>query len=373
MESVLTIGALLAVIIIVLYFFLKAFTGKIEKNILDKIRDSFGTASIEALKSNSEEFLKLAESKLSKEAEAGTRELEAKKELIDQTLNQIKEEMDKIQQMMTSVDKNSGEKITAVAENLKMQGEATSKLSNIITDLNKTLSSSQARGRWGERMAEDILRLAGMEEGVSYIKQSEVGNSRNKPDFSFILPQGKMVNMDVKFPFDNYRAYCESDDEVSREQHKKQFLRDARNRVKEITTRDYINTDENTLDYVIIFIPLDQAYAFIMENDRDFMDFALKLKVIVCSPWTLYAYLAVIRQSIENFNMERSADKMKSHMVEFKKQWDSYCSVMDGLGKKIGSVQTEYDKLVTTRTNMLDRPLKKIEQMAMQRDPENEE
>ncbi len=92
---------------------------------------------------------------------------------------------------------------------------------------------------------------------------------------------------------------------MARETHKTQFLRDVRTRIKEVTTRDYINPEDNTLDYVLVFIPNEQVYAFINQNDPEIMDEALKSKVILCSPFTLFAILAVIRQSIDNFSMDK--------------------------------------------------------------------
>ena len=87
------------------------------------------------------------------------------------------------------------------------------------------------------------------------------------PDYTFPLPQGRKVNMDVKFPLDNYVRYLEAERDADRETLKAQFLRDVKARIKEVTTRDYINPEENTLDYVLVFIPNEQVYAFINEND----------------------------------------------------------------------------------------------------------
>lgn len=364
MDIIITAVVTAAAAIVVFYLFIKIFSKKIEENILGKVQESFGTASFEALKRNSEEFIRLAQERLTRETESGAKELEAKKGLIDQTLNQIKSEMENVEKLMNNLDKASEGKFAAVSEGIRRHGQETLKLTEVINNLNKVLSASKSRGAWGERMAEDIMRLAGMEEGVTYIKQTAVGNTRNRPDFTFILPQRKVVNMDVKFPFDNYRKFCEEEDDEARERHKKAFLRDARQRVKEITSREYINTDADTLDYVLIFIPLDQAYSFIMEHDREFMDIALQQKVIVCSPWTLYAYLAVIRQSVSNFNMERSAGKILALMNEFKKQWNNYTESMTKVGERIRMLQEAYDHMTTTRVNQLERPLQQIDQLA---------
>jgi DNA recombination protein RmuC len=98
------------------------------------------------------------------------------------------------------------------------------------------------------------------------------------------------------------------------------------------------------------------------------MDEALKQKVILCSPFTLYAVLAVIRQAVENFNLERTASEILKLLAEFSKQWTAYKEKFKMMGERIDSAKKEYDALVTTRSNMLDRPLKKIEDLRKQKE-----
>jgi len=370
MSNVIIIAAAALVVIAVMYFILQSFMRRMEENILKKAQDSFAAASHDTLAKNTEQFFQIAKEKLSQETAFNLRELEAKKGLIDQSLGQIKAEMEKVENLVTGLDKNAEGRLAAVDKGLQTHKEETVRLNATIDSLTKILSASKSRGEWGERMAEDILKFAGLQEGVSYIRQSALGQSRNRPDFTFLLPQNKIINMDVKFPFDNYRKYSEESSETARENYKKQFLRDARLRVKEITTRDYINTDADTLDYAIVFIPLEQAYSFIMEHDRDFMDEALRLKVIVCSPWTLYAFVSVIREAVRNFNLERSARQILNLMNDFNKQWSNYCESMRKMGERITALQGEYAALTSTRTNQLEKPLQQIALLMTQREME---
>ena len=134
-----------------------------------------------------------------------------------------------------------------------------------------------------------------------------------------------------------------------------------------MTTWSYINPAENTVDYMIVFIPNEQVYAFINENDISLLDEALKNKVILCSPITLYAILAVIRQGVENFNLEKTASEILSLLGTFNKQWESFFRSMEKMGKKIEEAQFEFNHLTTTRRNQLERPLKKIEELRKQK------
>jgi DNA recombination protein RmuC len=86
----------------------------------------------------------------------------------------------------------------------------------------------------------------------------------------------------------------------------------------------------------------------------------------LCSPFTLYAVLAVIRQAIENFNLERTASEILKLLSEFLKQWNAYKDKFRIMGERLDAAKKEYDMLITTRTTMLERPLKKIEDLRKQ-------
>ena len=83
-------------------------------------------------------------------------------------------------------------------------------------------------------MAEDVLRLAGFMEGINYHKQRTLEGGSNRPDFTFLLPRDLKLNMDVKFPFDNYLRYLEAGSEMEKENCKSAFFRDVRERVREL-------------------------------------------------------------------------------------------------------------------------------------------
>ncbi len=340
--------------------------------LLSRVKDSFGALSHDVLNKSTQELLKLANETLSKQTQAGGMELEGKKQLIDQTLLAMKDDLGKVQDLMKTLEKDREQKFGQLETQLKSAAEQTSKLQETAHHLREALASTKVRGQWGERMAEDVLRLAGFIEGINYLKQQVLDTGPARPDYTFNLPQGRKVNMDVKFPLDNYLRFLEAPGESDKESYKGQFLRDVKNRIKEVTTREYINPEENTLDYVLVFIPNEQVYAFINENDSTLLDEALKKKVILCSPITLYAILAVIRQAMENFNLEKTAGRIMALLGGFNKQWAAFVDSLDKMGAKIHQAQEEYDRLTTTRRNQLERQLRRIEDLRLEKGIEPE-
>jgi len=338
--------------------------------LLNRVRDSFGLLSMEALKKNTDEFLKLANEKFNGQAELGKKELEGKKELIDQTLEGIKADLMNFRNSITKFENERATQFGQLDNQLRQALEQTSRLQETTNQLRQALSNTRARGQWGERMAEDILRLMGFVEGLNYQKQATSDSGESRPDYTFFLPQGRKINMDVKFPLDNYLHYQEASNDREKEDYKQRFLKDARARIKEVTTRNYIDLENNTLDYVLIFIPNEQVYAFINESDPALLDEALKKKVILCSPITLYAVLAIIRQAMENFNLQNTAGQILNLLESFYKQWQAFVKSLERVGKKIDEAQAEFQILNSTRRNQLEKPLRRIEIIKKQVQPE---
>ena len=334
--------------------------------VIENVKASFGSMSLEALSKSTEEFLKLAKARLESEREVGARELDAKKGLIDQQLQRMTGELENVSKLMQSLEKDRVEKFGELASHLKIVGEQTKALTQSTSTLREALASTKARGQWGERMAEDVLRIAGFIENVNYLKQKTIIGTGSRPDFTFLLPRELRLNMDVKFPLDNYVRFLEAQVETEKVKFRADFLRDVKGKIKEVATRDYINPEQNTVDYVLLFIPNEQVYAFIHEQDSSMLEEGIKNHVIFCSPVTLFAVLAVIRQAVDNFALERTSHEILSLLGSFKKQWDEYIKKFDLLGKRIEDVRKEYDALLTTRRRQVERPLHKIEALRTQ-------
>lgn len=335
--------------------------------VIDNLKMSFRSLSLDALSTANDEFLKLAKAKLDSARDGDANELDNKKALIDQQLQQMTVKLENVSTLMKDLEKDRSEKFGQLAGQLQTAGQQTQALMHTTNSLREALSSTKARGQWGERMAEDVLRLAGFIENVNYLKQKTIEGVGSRPDFTFLLPKSLTLHMDVKFPLDNYIRFLEAAADGEKAKFRNDFLRDVRARMKEITTREYIDSESNTVDYVLLFIPNEQIYAFIHEQDSAILDEGIRNKVVFCSPITLFAVLAVVRQAVDNFALERTSNEMLSLFGAFKKQWDEFAAKFDLLGKKIDDVMKEYDTLTTTRKRQLEKPLNKIEDLRKQR------
>jgi DNA recombination protein RmuC len=272
-------------------------------------------------------------------------------------------ELRRVSTLVHDLETDRRQSFGALATELRRQHEGLRTLNETTQRLRESLSSTQVRGQWGERMAEDVLRLAGFIEGVNYRKQATLPGAAGRPDFTFLLPNNLVLHMDVKFPLDNFVRYLEAGSAREQAHHRDQFLRDVRGRVKELVGRGYLDAPDATVDCLLLFIPNEQVYAFVHEHDPSILDDALAQKIVLCSPLTLYAVLAVVRQSVDNFRLERTSGEILGLLGVFSKQWEKYAAALDTVHRRFDAVARDYEALMTTRHRALQRPLDQIESL----------
>lgn len=274
----------------------------------------------------------------------------------------VNEELSGIKTLVTQLQQERAAQNARLTESLRSSAERQKELLDTTQRLNDVLVNKQARGQWGERMADDILRAAGLIEGVNYLKQ-ETTAAGTRPDFTFLLPDGQRLHMDVKFPLESYARHLEAASETEARQAIKDFGRAVRDHIKQIAAREAYRDAATTVGYVLMFIPNDGVYAFIHEHCREVFDEALEGHVVICSPSTLFAMLSLVRQAMDTVSMERSSQEILDHLACFAEQWQKYSEQFDLVGRHLDRLKGAFDDLSGARSRQLERQLDRIEEL----------
>jgi len=304
--------------------------------------------------------------------QAGQRELTARHEQSEARLDlverRMRDELGRVGELVQQLGRHHAASLRGVEATLAAHAETTAALAGTTQSLREALASPKARGQWGERMAEDVLRLAGFVEHVNYEKQTAVSGGRAVPDFTFPLPKGHVLYMDVKFPLAAYLRYLDAGTEAERGAHRATFVRDVRLRVRELAAREYMRQGTRpSVDYVLMFLPNETVAAFVHECDPGLVDEALGQRVVLCSPLTLFALLGVIRQAFDNFMVEQTSEEILAVLGAFEQQWQKFAASLDAVGKRLDSTQNAYDELAGTRRRALERPLARLSSLRTDR------
>jgi DNA recombination protein RmuC len=336
---------------------------------IEAARQAFAAQNEATTQRTVELVLQMAADKLGDQSSAANQQLELRNQLIEQRVSSlsdgIERGLDRVASLMGEVQRQQAEQGSELTQRLAEATRQTTDLANTTQSLRQVLASPKARGQWGERMADDVLRLAGLVEGVNYVRQTGVAGG-GIPDVTFFLPQDRLLHMDVKFPIDNYARALEATTDAEAKAATTAFLRDVRQRIKELTTREYIDP-ATTVEYVLAFIPNESVYSFIHEHDADMVDVALQQRVVLCSPFTLFAVLAVVRQSMDAYRLERTSGEILDCLGLFAKEWEKFSDQVDKLGRQMEGSQRAYDELSGTRRRALQRKLDQIDDLRTRR------
>ena len=295
--------------------------------------------------------------------------LAGRQQLIDARLGEVQSgvqaDLGKLSALVQQLGDATSQRFGQVDSSLRAHAEITQSLAGTANSLREALASSNARGQWGERMAEDVLRMAGMQEKVNYFKRTSLsGDGTGIPDFTFVLPKGHVLFMDVKFPMASYLKYLEAGTEAERSAHRATFVRDVRARVRELAKREYAQADDRpAVDNVLLFVPNESLAAFIHESDTSLVEEAMAQHVVICSPLTLFAFLGVIRQAFDNFMIEQTSQEILGLLGKFGQQWGKYTESVEKVKRQFDTVARSFDELATTRRRALERPLNSIDDL----------
>ena len=271
-----------------------------------------------------------------------------------------------------------------VKDFLEKTGEIKSSISGVdqqTRNLISVLNNNQSRGQWAEFQVEDLLSIMEYKDGIHYESQKNM-KSGNKPDFTFYLPDNKTINMDSKFPLNLYMQLSklnldledETLDEISRKQitdsikiKNKEFIDKAiKTKIDETSSREgYISPEEDTVDFVLMYIPLENLYHFLLTseigaNKTPVIQYAFAKKVILVSPQTLMAYLETIRHSMKLFSLQTDTKNILLAHEKVKNEISKFIESFDDVTKRLDQTVESFEKLKTTRKNKLEKSFEEL-------------
>ena len=336
-------------------FFLKKGSKRDREDIKETIGNKLNELLPDVLSKANEDLVRMANEKLGSETKQGRIDLDNKREEISRIVKSLEE-------YMKSAEKERIDTYSALKTSVEESRKITEKLSVSTEGLKKVLSDNQVRGQFGEQVAEDLLKMAGFVKGVDYEFNKKQEGSQTRPDFAVFLPDGTRINVDSKFPYANLQNMSEAEDKVTKTKYMKDFEKDVKEKIKQVTTRDYINPTDKTVDFVILFIPNEMIFSFIYEKMSDIVESAMQSRVVLAGPFSFTAILRMIRQSYENFRVQSNIYNIIAHVKAFEKEFGVFSEAFLKIGDRIDALDKQYDTVSTTRFKQLEKRMDKVKQ-----------
>jgi len=361
METAITIiigiiaGAVITFIIIKLTSKNSVKTGEeIAQSVELKIREILP----ESLKIANEQLVSMANEKLGSEKKEIRTDLENKRSEIERLIKVIQDDLKDSKNNLDKAERDRIGSFSALSKQLEEYKKVTDQLSVSTEKLKSVLSNNPMRGQFGEQVAEDLLKMAGFVNGVDYSKQES--GTKGRPDFTVFFPDGAKINVDVKFPYANLQKMSETEDPHEKKKYIDAFKTDIKTKIKEVTTRDYIDPSQKTLDFVVLFIPNEMIFSYIYEKMNDVIVEAINKKVVLAGPFSFTAILRMVKQAYDNFRFQSNLGEIIKQIRTFEVEFHKYSEEFEKIGIKINQLEEQYQKVDSTRTNVLMKTVEKI-------------
>jgi DNA recombination protein RmuC len=286
------------------------------------------------------------------------------REALDNTVAPLRKDLADFRKKVEDVyDKESAErnrlegKIGELQQQTQQIGQDAIKLANALKGDNKF------QGNWGELILERLLEESGLRKGREYqtqvALQDEAGRRRN-PDVIIHLPDQRDIVIDAKVSLKDYECFCSSDDESQRQQSLKAHIASLRAHVMGLNRKAYEQLEGiNTLDFVLIFIPVEAAFMLAIEHDHRLFNDAYDKGIILVSPSTLLATLRTIHNIWRYADQNINAEKIAAQAGGLYDQFVLLAEGLEDIGKHLEKSQdawsTTRKRLVSGRGNLLKR------------------
>lgn len=316
-----------------------------------KLSDAFKALSSDALKSNNQSFIELAQATLEKFQEGARSDLEKRQKAVDELVKPIRESLEKVDGKLGEIEKA---RVSAYSElNTQLKGLVEThlpRLHNETASLVKALRQPTVRGRWGEIQLKRVVEMAGMVDHCDFVEQESrtTEDGRLRPDLIVRLPGGKQLVVDAKAPVEAYLRAAEAGDDETRQAYLADHARQVRDHIVALGRKGYWEQFESTPEFVVLFLPGEMFFSAALQQDPGLIEFGVNEKVIPATPTTLIALLRAVhygwRQEALAKNAQEVADLGRQLYERIAKLGEHWANVGDKLGRAVEA----YNSATTT-------------------------
>lgn len=312
------------------------------------MKDAFQALSMDALDKSRAAFLDQAQATFGQFRESALKEFAAKETTFAQLVSPIRESLSKFESHVHELEQKRGEAYAGLSEQFASFKEGQTLLRGETERLVTALRAPSVRGRWGEFQLRRVVEMAGMVQHCDFVEQSTIQgeDGRLRPDLIIRLPGGKTVVVDAKVPLSAYLDAKDARDENARRDFIQQHARQVRKHVSELSDKSYSDQLSSSPDFVVMYVPIESAFADAVQADPALLDDAVSGNVIPAGPMTL---LSLLKGAAYGWRQERIAESAEQ-ISELGKELYNRISVMAShlsqVGEALGRATLAYNKAI---------------------------
>lgn len=322
----------------------------IEASIRD-LRTEFRAASAEALHTNQEQFLALAEQRFLRAQQEGEATLERRELAIRALLEPMTRALDQVRTQTVESERMRTAGEAALGEQVRQLLEASRSVGAKADTLVNTLRRADARGSWGEVQLRRVVELAGMLPHVDFTEQGTVRDSEGRllrPDMTVHLAGGRTIVVDAKVALMGLLEAEEADDAAVKAERLAAHARHVRRHVDDLASKRYWDLFESTPEFVVMFVPSEAFHQAALESDPSLQEYAYKKGVFIATPTTLVAMLRTVAHAWREDALARDAQQVLVLGKELHDRLATMAGHLGKVGKSLDQASRAYNSAIAS-------------------------
>ncbi|MHB1239712.1 MAG: DNA recombination protein RmuC, partial [Gammaproteobacteria bacterium] len=337
----------------------------------EQLAETFAALSGQALRTNNEEFLRLARENLKQFQIQAASELEKKEKNIEGLVKPIRETLEKTERQIQLMEQERQKAYGSLSRYLETMAQTQQQLQSETRNLVKALRRPEVRGQWGEMTLKRLAELAGMVEYCDFYPQEHRATEDGalRPDMVVRLPNGREIVVDVKTPLDAYLSAVEAEDDAQRKLFLEHHARKVRERIRELAAKSYWSQFPKSPDFVVLFMPGEQFLSAALDQDPGLIEEALRQRVVVATPTSLVALLRAVAYGWRQETLAENAEQIRALGEQLYERLGRFSEHLAKLGRHLGSSVEQYNRTVGSFERQLTPSARRFTEMGIQERP----
>ncbi len=330
-----------------------------------EMTDTFNALSSAALKSSSEDFLRLASEHLGKVVSDTKGKLGEHQAAMDGMIKPLYETLRRYEEQIRVIEESRHKAYGSLEEQLRALASTHENLQKETSNLVSALRKPQVRGRWGEMQLRRVAELSGMSMHCDFSEQQSMDTERGRirPDMVVHLPMGREIVVDSKVSLEAYLDAISAPTEDEKRARMDKHAQQVRAHMNKLASKEYWSQFKQSPEFVVLFIPGESFLSSALETDTSLIEDGVQKRVIIATPTTFIALLRAIAYGWRQEQITKNAQQISELGKELYERMRTLARYFDDLGTAMGRSMDAYNKIIGSMESRVLPSIRKFREL----------